>query len=522
MIGINWSVRSKLIAAFGALATAVLAVSWIALYSLSNANARFDRYVHGVNARASMAARIRSAVDIRAIAARNMVLAGNASDLAHEHQRAKEAHADVQANVAELKEAIAADPDSSPKARELVAEIDKVERAYGPVALNIVQSAASGRRDEAIAEMNRACRPLLDELIKASGAYADYTEARAHALVDEAAGQYANQKAVLLGACLMAFLCAVGFGAWITRSLTRALGAEPAVLGEVANRVANGDLSPVTAAVSAPAGSVLSALGRMQAGLTQIVQQVRNSSESIATGTTQIANGNSDLSQRTEEQASNLQQTAASIEELTGTVRNNSETAAKANALASHASQAATAGGDLVDQVVSSMQDIAKSSQQISEIIGVIDGIAFQTNILALNAAVEAARAGEQGRGFAVVAGEVRTLAQRSANAAKEIKTLIMTSAEKVEAGTRQVDSAGRSMADIVAQVQRVSVLIEEISRATAEQTSGIDQVSHAVNRLDHVTQQNAALVEESAAAAESLRIQADQLRQVVATFDLA
>ena len=245
----------------------------------------------------------------------------------------------------------------------------------------------------------------------------------------------------------------------------------------------------------------------------------RPSSDSIATGSSQIATGNQDLSQRTEEQASNLQQTAATMEQLTSTVKNSADTARAANQLANSARDVATQGGVVVGQVVETMDQITAASKKIADIIGVIDGIAFQTNILALNAAVEAARAGEQGRGFAVVAGEVRTLAQRSAQAAKEIKTLIGDSVEKVEAGSRLVGDAGRTMTDIVLQVRRVNDMLGEITAATSEQTTGIGQINDAVTRLDQVTQQNAALVEESAAAAESLKQQASRLVDAVAVL---
>ncbi|WP_132645723.1 methyl-accepting chemotaxis protein [Rubrivivax gelatinosus] len=325
-------------------------------------------------------------------------------------------------------------------------------------------------------------------------------------------------------AVLALLMAAIGAAAtWlVVRNLKAALGAEPGELGRIAQRVAEGDLSPVAGAEHAPRNSVLESLAAMQQSLSRIVAQVRASSDSIATGSSQIATGNADLSQRTEEQASNLQETAASMEQLSSTVKQNAETAREANRMAGAAADAASQGGALVGTVVTTMQDIAQSSRKIAEIIGTIDGIAFQTNILALNAAVEAARAGEQGRGFAVVAGEVRTLASRSAEAAKEIKSLIGASVEKVEIGTRQVDEAGESMTHIVSQVQRVSQLIGEITNATVEQSSGIGQVGDAVGQLDQVTQQNAALVEESAAAAESLRVQAARLTELVGVFKLA
>jgi len=304
----------------------------------------------------------------------------------------------------------------------------------------------------------------------------------------------------------------------VSTSITRPI--EQAV--KVAETVASGDLrSSFDIEGTDESATLLRALQRMNDSLVKIVGEVRSSSESIATGSSQIAMGNADLSQRTEEQAANLQQTAASMEQLNVTVRQNADTASAATQLAASASDAATQGGAVVGQVVQTMEQITSSSKRIGDIIGVIDGIAFQTNILALNAAVEAARAGEQGRGFAVVASEVRSLAQRSAEAAREIKVLIGTSVSDVENGTRQVAEAGRAMDDIVGRVQRVNGLIAEISAASGEQSRGVSQIGDAVTQLDQVTQQNAALVEESAAAAESLKHQAAHLAQTVSTFTM-
>ena len=310
--------------------------------------------------------------------------------------------------------------------------------------------------------------------------------------------------------------------ALVSLSLIRSITGGIAVAVKVARTVAAGNLgSTIVVDRHDEIGTLLGALKHMNESLVAIVGDVRSASESIAMGSSQIANGNADLSQRTEEQASNLQQTAASMEELTATVKLNADTARRASELAEGASTVAARGGEVVGQVVATMDGITESSKKITDIIGVIDGIAFQTNILALNAAVEAARAGEQGRGFAVVASEVRSLAQRSATAAKEIKVLIGESVGKVENGTRLVADAGRTMGDIVDQVRQVSQLITEISNASGEQSTGIGQIGDAVSQLDQVTQQNAALVEESAAAAESLRIQADSLARTVATFRL-
>ncbi|MBT9457598.1 MAG: MCP four helix bundle domain-containing protein [Burkholderiaceae bacterium] len=314
-------------------------------------------------------------------------------------------------------------------------------------------------------------------------------------------------------------LVVAGVMAWLLiAAITRGIGRAV----QVAETVAAGDLSSrIEVQGSDEIGQLLGALKRMNDSLVGIVGKVRHSADSIATGSSEIASGAADLSQRTEEQAANLEQTAASMEQLTATVVQNTETARQATQLAASASTVAGQGGAIVGEVVNTMEAISASSKKIVDIIGVIDGIAFQTNILALNAAVEAARAGEQGRGFAVVASEVRSLAQRSAQAAKEIKTLIGDSVEKVDNGSRQVADAGKTMGDIVNQVKRVNDLIDEISHASTEQSSGIGQVGQAVNQLDQVTQQNAALVEESAAAAESLKHQAAELARTVVAFKL-
>jgi methyl-accepting chemotaxis protein len=329
-------------------------------------------------------------------------------------------------------------------------------------------------------------------------------------------------RALMLAIGLLSLATGAGVAVWLTRSITGQLGGEPAYAAAVASEIAAGNLTVDVRLRRGDHTSLLAGMKAMRDSLAAIVGQVRQSSDSIATGSSQIATGNADLSQRTEEQAANLEQTAASMEELTSTVQNNADTARQAAQLASSASAVAAQGGAVVGEVVNTMEAITASSKKIVDIIGVIDGIAFQTNILALNAAVEAARAGEQGRGFAVVAGEVRSLAQRSAAAAKEIKSLITDSVEKVQTGSQQVGEAGRTMDDIVAQVRRVNDLIAEISSATHEQTEGINQVGDAVTQLDQVTQQNAALVEESSAAAESLSQQAAKLVEAVSVFRLA
>jgi methyl-accepting chemotaxis protein len=312
----------------------------------------------------------------------------------------------------------------------------------------------------------------------------------------------------------IAVVLAAGLAFAIVRSITRQLGGEPAEAASLARSVAAGDLGVPIRLRAGDSTSMMAQLKVMQESLSKVVADVRQNADSVATASSQIAQGNADLSSRTEEQASALEETAASMEQLGSTVSQNADNAKQANQLALGASSLASRGGEVVGEVVDTMKGINASSRKIADIIGVIDGIAFQTNILALNAAVEAARAGEQGRGFAVVASEVRSLAQRSAGAAKEIKELIGASVERVERGSSLVDQAGTTMNEIVAAVRRVADIIGEISAATTEQSSGVAQVGQA-------TQQNAALVEESAAAAESLKQQAQQLVQAVAVFKL-
>ncbi len=322
----------------------------------------------------------------------------------------------------------------------------------------------------------------------------------------------------VLGTLLVLLVAAVTIATAFVRSIS---GPVQEALN-LANAAARGDLSvDIPVRGDNEVGQLVRALNEMKGNLVQIVGGVRHNAESLATASAQIAQGNQDLSERTEEQASSLQQTAASMEQLGSTVKQNADNARQANQLAQTASTVARKGGDVVAQVVGTMKGINESSRQIADITSVIDGIAFQTNILALNAAVEAARAGEQGRGFAVVASEVRSLAQRSAEAARQIKQLITASVGRVEAGTALVDEAGATMQEVVSSIRRVTDIMGEISSASTEQSAGVSQVGQAVSQMDQATQQNAALVEESAAAAESLQAQAQQLVQAVAIFKL-
>ena len=346
-------------------------------------------------------------------------------------------------------------------------------------------------------------------------------EKAAAAAAAEAARIYDSSRALMLTLVLLSLGAGIGIGWWLTRSLTRQLGGEPAYAAQMASIIASGELSSKIALKNGDRSSLLHAMETMRLSLVEIVGKVRVGTDTIATASNQIAAGNLDLSSRTEEQASSLEETASSMEELTSTVKQNADNARQANELAMSASSVAQRGGAVVSDVVETMASINESSRKIVDIIGVIDGIAFQTNILALNAAVEAARAGEQGRGFAVVASEVRNLAQRSAAAAKEIKLLIDDSVNKVDAGGKLVNQAGVTMSEIVESISRVTGIMGEIANASMEQTSGIEQINMAITQMDEVTQQNAALVEEAAAAAGAMQDQAATLAEVVAIFKL-
>ena len=404
------------------------------------------------------------------------------------------------------------------KAKGLLAAIATARQAYNDK-LNEIRELHRGGEPNVPALVDKDLRPLADKYLQSLD---DLRKTMAAQLAESQADTSTLAKAsqVLLG---VGTLVAVALGALMGLTVTRSI-VRPLQQGQqAAESIADGDLThPITASGNDETGQLLQALSTMQSRLATIVGNVRYSAEGVATASAEIASGNNDLSARTEQQASALEETAASMEELGSTVRQNADNARTANQLAMSASTVAQQGGDVVAEVVDTMKGINDSSRKIADIISVIDGIAFQTNILALNAAVEAARAGEQGRGFAVVAGEVRSLAQRSAEAAKEIKGLIGTSVERVERGTALVDKAGATMTEVVSAIRRVTDIMGEISAASSEQSQGVSQVGEAITQMDQATQQNAALVEQSAAAADSLKTQAGQLVDAVAVFRLS
>ena len=512
------TVRKQLTLAFGLLVFFLVGISILSVRSLSSSNADFEQYVNGITARANTAHRVRDAIDMRAVAARNLVLLTKPEDVDIERKHIMQAHANVAKNMQHLLQ-LAQQPEVSDEVRVIINKIDNIEKRYAPVALAIVDLALQKKTEQAIVKMNEECRPLLAALVAATDEYFSLTDQHSALLLQKDDAHYLLNRNILIGASVLSIALAALAGWLITRHLLKALGAEPRQLCDAVSLLAGGDLTGKLSVAANDSVSVLSALQRMQVSLTSVVSSVRQDSDTVALAAEEISTGNNDLSLRTEQQASSLEETASSMEELTSTVRKNADNAREANVLATTASDVASKGGAVVGQVMGTMDLISESSRKIVDIISVIDGIAFQTNILALNAAVEAARAGEQGRGFAVVATEVRGLAQRSASAAKEIKTLIDDSVSRVEAGAKLAAQAGTTMSEVVASVASVSNIIAEITMASQEQSAGIEQINQAVTQMDSVTQQNASLVEEAAAAAESLRDQASHLVQTVSIF---
>jgi methyl-accepting chemotaxis protein len=513
----NMSVGKRLAFGFASLIVMVAAVTGLSTVEFRSMGNDVRQIVEVNNLKSDLAHRLLHHINELAVQARTLALLTDVKEMDAETKLFKRAEADY----AKTEQALAAsigEAGASPREQKLMEEISAASKKTLPMIARAAKEGQEGANVEATMTLMMLVRPneqvwrkKVSELLELEEELSREAYARAKA------GQ---ARAVATAGVVLAIALLTGsvLGWRITRSVKRPI--DRAI--RVAERIAHGDLgSSVDVGSHDEIGRLLVAISRMQDHLRALVGDIRSSATSIQVASAEVASGNSDLSERTEHAAANLQRTASAMEELTTTVRHSADSATQANRLASAASDVATRGGDVVNQVVSTMNEINTSSKEIADIIGVIDGIAFQTNILALNAAVEAARAGEQGRGFAVVAGEVRSLAQRCAQAAKEIKSLIGTSVVKVEAGARLVQDAGATMNEIVASVQRVNDIIGEITSASGEQSRGIGEINVAVSQLDQMTQQNAALVEQSAAAAQSLKEQALSLAGMVSAFQL-
>ncbi|NVE24033.1 methyl-accepting chemotaxis protein [Burkholderia glumae] len=408
---------------------------------------------------------------------------------------------------------------SSDAQKQLISDFDTTWPAYMSSVAKVEALADQADQTGALAELKSTTDPLHVKLRTLLIKLSDLRDELARARVADGAALVTSVTWWILGCALVGVAVAIGLGLMVTRTVLQQIGSEPAAVAQVVEQIANGDLSKRIETDNVHRHSILYAVARMQEQLATTIGSVREGAESVSVASKQIASGNIDLSSRTEEQAASLEQTAASMLELTQTVGQNSESARHANTLAVQAASVADTGHHSVESMVRTISEISSNSTKISEITGVIEGIAFQTNILALNAAVEAARAGEQGRGFAVVASEVRSLAQRSASAAKEIKEVISTSVAMIQSGTEQASEVSKTMADVKEAIRRVSNIVGEITAASEQQNQSIHQVSQAVTQMDETTQQNAALVEEAAAAAQSLEAQAAKMKQTVSVF---
>ncbi|UIN22874.1 methyl-accepting chemotaxis protein [Herbaspirillum frisingense] len=509
----NLKLGARLGLGFGLVLALLAGITGLAIASLSTLHQGTRQIVEDRYPQVLLANDVLLRISENASAMRNLLLLDDHQKLIEEIARIDKGEAAIGEDLGKLQARL-----SSEQGRKSFAEILSLRASYRQGQQRFLQLASTGATMDATELLMTSLRQDQDKYIARLKSYISVGTMMMERSGQEAADQYHGKTLIMLAIAALAVLLGGGFAWWTTRSITRPV--RHAV--EVAQQVADGNLcSEIRAGARDEIGQLLEALRQMNGSLTRIVADVRGGAETIATASAEIAGGNLDLSARTEQQAGSLEETAAAMEELTSTVRQNAENAQQANQLASDASGVAARSGEVVQQVVSTMQGISEASRRIVDIIGVIDGIAFQTNILALNAAVEAARAGEQGRGFAVVASEVRSLAQRSATAAKEIKALIDDSVAQVDAGGCLVVQAGATMGEVVDSVRRVSHIVGEISMATQEQRAGIEQVNHAITHMDETTQQNAALVEQAAAAAQSLQDQSQRLRELVGVFRL-
>ena len=509
-------VGSRLGVGFALVGTLMLSVAVIAVLGLRSLNQDLRHIVENRHPKTEQLHAIIDEVGAISVAVRNALIAENQEEIKGHVARVNAGRQAVSDMLEKLDQAFVAEDEHG---RRLQQALHDQNGGYMVELIKLIRATAGGNKQLARTLLPGGLQPRQDAYLAALRSLNAHEAQLMKGAQQNAVASYENGRNWIVSIVFLAAILTSALAYGLTRGITRPLRQA----GALAGAIARGDLaSRVEARGRDETAWLMRSLKAMQEQLAVTVAQIKVASETINTAAGEIALGNADLSQRTEEQASSLEETASSMEELTGTVKQNAENARQANQLAAGASDVAVKGGQVVGQVVQTMSSINDSSKKIVDIIGVIDGIAFQTNILALNAAVEAARAGEQGRGFAVVATEVRTLAQRSAGAAKEIKQLISDSVHKVEDGTRLVDEAGRTMEEIVAAVKRVTDIMAEIAAASQEQSSGIEQVNRAVTQMDAVTQQNAALVEEAAAAAESMQEQAQALAQAVAVFKLA
>jgi len=516
------TIGARLALGFGAVLVLMMLLTALAVSRVGQIDATLNHINDVNNVKQRHAINFRGSVHDRAIALRDVVLAADNAAAGPALARISTLAANYEHAATELDALFGAGREVLPEERDALAAIKEEERKAQPLVAQVSALRLAGDAEGARTLLAQEAGPAFTAWLASVNRLIDLEEARNKISTEEARSLSSSFFAWMGVLCAIAV--AIGaLGAWtITRGLLRQLGGQPDYAVQIAGRIAAGELGVQIHTAPGDRSSLLYAMKGMRDSLVGIVSQVRAGTLTIATASTEIAAGNEDLSRRTERQADTLMDTAASMEELTATVRQNADNARQANVLAESASGVATRGGEVVAQVVQTMASINDSSKQIADIIGVIDSIAFQTNILALNAAVEAARAGEQGRGFAVVATEVRNLAQRSAKAAQEIKALIKSSVERVDAGARQVDAAGNTMDEIVASVKHVTGIMAEISAASAEQRAGIEQVNTAIGRMDEATRQNAALVEQAGAASLSLQDQAAALAQVVSVFKMA
>lgn len=512
------SIKYRLLATFSTLAVLTIILTALSLFSLSNIKGSFSNYLDGLRARADAAEQVRSMVDRRAIAIRNLVIVSKTENTTMEKDNVFRFDAQAKTDIEKLNNLTLSSQDMDAEERRLTGEINRINALYMEVAADIYKDALAGSHDQALSKIEDQCRPLLAALEKTTDDYLTHIHNLETSLRLDLDARYAVQRNIQISISIAAIILAIAASIVITRSIVRPLGEAL----EFTKVVAQGDLTArIDKMAKDETGQLLSALSNMADSLTQTVGQVRIGADMIATASSEIASGNADLSSRTESQASSLAETASSMEQLTATVKQNAANAREANELVISASHVAQRGGQVVNQVVETMGSIKNSSRKIVDIISVIDGIAFQTNILALNAAVEAARAGEQGRGFAVVATEVRNLAQRSAASAKEIKSLIGDSVNMIDVGGKLVDEAGVTMNEIVESVKQVADIMNQITNASEEQSTGIEQVNLTITQMDQITQQNAALVEQAAASAQSMQDQAGTLSKAVGMFKL-